>query len=100
MVKAETAFERTCGLLGKPALCDDQGLWIAPCKSVHTFGMRYSLDIVYLDRRQQIQKIRSHMRPARVSWHLLAQSVIELRGGTAAALGLEAGDELRWLAYD
>lgn len=98
--KTETALERSRGLLGKPALGDGEGLWIAPCNSVHTFGMRYPLDVIYLDRRQQIRKIRSHLRPARLSWHLLARSVIELRGGAAQALGLELGDQLRWSVHD
>ncbi|HKJ61298.1 MAG TPA: DUF192 domain-containing protein [Hyphomicrobiales bacterium] len=100
MAKTETALERIRGLLGKPALQDNQGFWIAPCNSVHTFGMRYPLDIVYLDRRQQIKKIRHDLKPFRISWHFLARSVIELRAGAVEALGLRAGDELQWVTHD
>lgn len=98
--KTETALERTRGLLGKPAMSDNQGFWIAPCNSVHTFGMRYPLDIVYLDRQQQISRIKPHLKPFRVSWYLLARSVIELRAGAVEALGLRAGDELHWMGHD
>ena len=98
--KTESVRERTRGLLGRPALQTHQGFWIKPCNSVHTFGMRYPIDIVYLDRQQQIRKIRPNLKPSRISWHLLARSVIELQAGAVKALDLRTGDELQWAAHD
>ena len=75
--------DRRKGLLGRECLGDGEGLWIVPCEAVHTFGMRFAIDLVYLDRKHRVIKTRSQVRPWRVSTCLTAHSVIELAPGTS-----------------
>jgi uncharacterized membrane protein (UPF0127 family) len=56
--KARTGAARRKGLLGRESLLPGEGLWIAPCESVHTFFMRFPIDLVYLDRKLQVRKVR------------------------------------------
>ena len=65
---AQTSVERMVGLLGRDGLSDDAGLLLRPCGAVHTFGMRFAIDVVFLDRKQQVLEIsmRCH-RAARCS---------------------------------
>ena len=94
--KTESMSERSRGLLGSEKLSKNEGLWIFPCNSVHSFGMRYSLDIIYLNSDLQIRSIRKDMKPARISLDLFAKSVLELDAGAADQLGLKVGDKVVW----
>ncbi len=95
--KTQHALERTKGLLGLPALSDEQGLWIIPCNSIHTFGMQYPLDIIYLDRNGRIKKIVENIKPRRMSFSLFAKSVLELKTGTVKRLKITMGHTLQWI---
>ncbi len=53
---AHTGAKRRKGLLGRDGLAAGDGLWIAPCESVHTFFMRFPIDLVYLDREKKDQE--------------------------------------------
>src|ERR1035438_3138649 len=64
---AETAPQRSKGLLGREGLAPGEGLWIVPCESVHTFFMRFPIDLVYLDRKNKIKKVRSDIGAWRMS---------------------------------
>ncbi|MGH9562296.1 MAG: DUF192 domain-containing protein [Terracidiphilus sp.] len=92
--KAHTAATRNKGLLGRDSLPAGEGLWIAPCESVHTFFMRFPIDLVYLDRKLRVKKVRHGVRAWRVSACLTAYSVLELPAGTAAATQTERGDQV------
>jgi hypothetical protein len=61
---------------------------------VHTFGMRFAIDLVYLDRKHRVVKTRSQVRPWRVSTCLTAHSVIELAPGTIHNTRTMRGDTL------
>jgi len=91
---ASTGERRRKGLLGRTGLAHGEGLWIVPCESVHTFFMRFALDLVYLDRRQRVRKLRSAVGPWRVSACLSAHSVLELPAGTIHATQTQRGDTL------
>jgi uncharacterized membrane protein (UPF0127 family) len=93
---AENVLERMRGLLGRPPLADDQGLLISPCSSVHTFGMGYPIDLVFLDRAWQIRRIVAALRPLRMAWAPGAHMTLELAPGVAGALRLEPGQALAW----
>ena len=56
---AGTGPSRNKGLLGRDGLLPGEGLWIVPCEAVHTFFMRFPIDLVYLDRKNRIKKVRS-----------------------------------------
>jgi uncharacterized membrane protein (UPF0127 family) len=87
---------RRKGLLGRDGLSAGEGLWIVPCESVHTIGMRFPIDLVYLDRNKKVKKIRSGVAPWRLSACLSAHSVIELASGTIQTTQTRAGDKLEF----
>ncbi len=91
---ADTSAKRQKGLLGRASLPAGQGLWIVPCEGVHTCGMRFAIDIVYLDRKKRVRKVRRSMMPWRLSMCLFAHSVLELPAGVVTQTGAQAGDQL------
>jgi uncharacterized protein len=89
---ADSATKRSKGLLGRNGLGSGEGLWIVPCESVHTFFMRFAIDLVYLDRNNRVKKVRSVVGPWRVSACLTAHSVLELPAGTICNTQTAVGD--------
>lgn len=71
-----------------------EGLWIVPCESVHTFFMRFPIDLVYLDRKRKVRKVRRAVPAWRVSVCVTAHSVLELPAGIVERSGTAVGDEL------
>ncbi len=91
---ADNAYTRRKGLLGRDGLSEGGGLWIFPCESVHTFRMRFAIDLVYLDRNYVVKKVRSRVPPGRMSACFTAQSILELPAGTVEETGTRAGDRI------
>ncbi len=91
---ADRGSARTRGLLGRQSLGEGEGLWIVPCEAVHTFGMRFAVDLVFLDRRNVVRKVRSSVPPWRLSGCLRARSVLELSAGTLERTPIRPGDKL------
>ena len=91
---ADTSQKRRTGLLKHTKLDAGDGLWIVPCESVHSFFMKFAIDVVYLDRKHKIKKVRRGMAPWRISACLMAHSVLELPTGTIVQTGTQAGDQL------
>jgi uncharacterized membrane protein (UPF0127 family) len=91
---ADTSLKRQKGLLGRDKLLDGSALWIVPCESIHTFGMRFPIDVLYLDRRQKVRKVLRAMRPWRLSVCVFAHSVLELPAGVIGRTNTQAGDQL------
>lgn len=85
---------RRKGLLGRDGLAPGEGLWIVPCESVHTFFMRFPIDLVYLDRKHRVRKVRHAVGAWRLSACLTAHSILELPAGTVLASKTERGDSL------
>jgi hypothetical protein len=93
---ADTGAKRNKGLLGRKGLSTGEGLWIVPCESVHTVGMQFPIDLVYLNRSHRIQKTRSNVRPWRISACLSAHSILELPSGTIRETQSCTGDMLEF----
>lgn len=91
---ADTSAKRRKGLLGRDSLPIGHGLWIVPCESVHTYGMRFPIDVLYLDRKKRVRKLRRAMPPWRLSLCLSAHSVLELPAGTIEQTKTQPGDQL------
>jgi uncharacterized membrane protein (UPF0127 family) len=91
---ADTSAKRRVGLLKHERLDPGTGLWIVPCESVHTFFMKFPIDLVYLDKKKKVSKVRNAVPAWRLSACLTAHSILELPAGTAARTGTQAGDEL------
>ena len=91
---ADTSAKRRVGLLKHDHLGPGEGLWIVPCESVHTFFMKFAIDLVYVDKKHRVRKVRHAVGPWRLSACLTAHSIIELPAGVARETGTVAGDEL------
>lgn len=92
-----TAFDsqaRRTGLLKHAQLPAGHALVIAPCNAIHTFFMRFAIDVLFVARDGRVLKVRSHVEPWRIAASLRAHAVIELASGTAQHTGTVAGDTL------
>jgi hypothetical protein len=94
---ADGYFSRLLGLLGKTGRWarPGQGLWILPSHGVHTIGMLFAIDLVFLDRDKRVVQTEEYLRPFRISRvKLKAQSVLELPPHTVFRSGTQVGDLL------
>ena len=89
-------LERMCGLLFSPPLNINEGLLIAPCSSIHTFGMRYAIDLVFLDKNWTIVKTVKSLKPWRMAASKTANMVLELAANSLEQLPLKTGQQLEW----
>lgn len=92
---ADSFFRRLKGLLGTTSLPGGQGLLIRPCNSVHTFGMRYSIDVLFVGKDNRIQKIVPAMPSGRIAVSSGSAYVIELPAGTVQTTNTKTGDQLQ-----
>lgn len=93
----ETAFEsadRKKGLLGRDGLASGQALVIAPTNLVHTFAMRFPIDILFVARDGRVLKVRTSVPPRRIAGSWGAFAVVELAAGQAAASDTRPGDSI------
>ena len=90
VAQARRRKERMAGLAGLDAIAPHEALHIPRCRSVHTFGMRFSLDLVWLDRRGEVVRVDRDVPPRRLRTCLRARSVVEAPAGRADAF-LAAG---------
>ena len=94
-VLADTLFLRMKGLLDKKYIKKGQALIIKPCDSVHTFFMRFAIDVIFVDRQQKVDLAISSLKPWRLSrlcWR--AKFAIELPCGAIRDSHTEKGDEI------
>lgn len=96
VMQTTTALERMRGLLGRPQLQPDEALLIAPCWSIHTLGMHYAIDVVFLTGNLQIRRIVENLVPLRLAWSTGSAMVLELAAGAVSRLQLSPGLELAW----
>jgi uncharacterized protein len=93
----EPAFDserRRRGLLGRDGLPEGAAIVIAPSNAVHTFFMRFPIDVVFVGRDGRVLKVRRAMPAGRISAALTAFAVIETAAGGAERAGVEPGDRL------
>lgn len=89
---ANTRATRRTGLLGRPGLAAGEGLWIVPCRGVHTIGMRFSIDVLTLDAGGTVIDRVAAMPPWRIRLPRRgAAGVLELPAGTLDASGTAVG---------
>ena len=98
---AETPAFRRRGLLGTESLPDGQGLLMIPCRHVHTFGMRYAIDVAFIDASWTVRRVVHRLKPGRLSPLVLkGRAVLELPAGKIKETGTEKGDMLDALSAD
>ena len=94
---ASSSFSRMKGLLGVEGLSPGQGLWICPCKSIHSLGMAFEFDALFLDGRMRVVSLYQRFRKNRLSrFYWDARGVLELPEGTIERTGTEVGDEIEF----
>jgi uncharacterized membrane protein (UPF0127 family) len=92
---ADNPYRRMKGLLGRANLSPGQGLIIKPCSSIHTFFMRFAIDVAFLDKENKIIKIIENLVPFRFTpLYFKAAFAVELPAGTLKASQTQAGDFL------
>lgn len=92
--QATTFWKRLKGLLGTDWLPAGEALIIRPCNSVHTIGMNYPIDVVFLDDMFQVVKIAEHLHPGRLAVSNGSSIAVELPAGAAALGRIAIGDRL------
>ena len=92
---ADTPMARLKGLIGKLTLGLDEGLWIVPSRGIHTVGVLFPLDLVYLDEGHKVIHVVESFPTFRIS-PLIAQaaSVLELSTHTIYSSQTQPGDQL------
>lgn len=92
---ADNVLARSAGLLGTTQPDIQKALYLVPCKAVHTFGMKYSLDVVFLDIQGRVVKLVENLRPNQMTSLVpRANCALELPPDTIAANPIAVGDEL------
>lgn len=92
---ADTFFARLVGLLRTPGLEPGQGLYIAPCSQIHMFGMKYAIDVVFMDKKGIVVGLCKSIPPGKASaLYARAHGCVELPAGTIEDTGTQEGDEI------
>lgn len=91
---ADKPWNRMVGLLGRRGLADGRAIILRPADSIHTMFMRFSLDVLFLDRDRTVLRVMRDMRPGRLGRAKGAREVIEMASGRLPH-DLEPGDKLR-----
>ena len=92
---ADTPFSRIVGLLKHKSLSPDQGMVITHCRSIHMFFMRFSIDVIFIDKNNRIVGLVKAIRPFRMSpYFFKASSAIELPVGTIEKTKTSIGDQI------
>ncbi len=92
---ADNAWTRLRGLLGHKPLQPGEGLLLRGEKAIHTIGMGFAIDVLFLDRDGIVRHLIPAMVPLRASPYVSASSdVLELPAGTAARTGTRVGDHI------
>ena len=93
--RADSFLTRLLGLLRRKRLAPEEALWLVPGKAVHTVGMKFPIDVLFIDRGKKVVAVVPGMVPNRATrFYFAAHSVLELPKGTIIKSRTEAGDQL------
>lgn len=95
IASADKFWSRFRGLLGRSGLDEGEGLLISPCWSIHCFGMKFSIDAIFLDKDYRVVAIHPDMKPGAMASNRKARYVLEIKAGEAARHNLQIGEQLR-----
>jgi uncharacterized membrane protein (UPF0127 family) len=91
---AESARERMVGLLGRDSLESNEALWLQPCRSIHTFGMRFPVDVLFVDQAGCVVAVHREVGCARLLFSLRGRTALEMQSGIALRHSIQVGDQL------
>jgi len=95
--RVEPAFDshtRRKGLLGRESMSTDEVLIIAPCNAIHTFFMRFAIDVAFVSRSGQVVKLSRDVRPGRIAMSPRAFAALEFTAGVIDRAKIQPGDRL------
>ena len=100
-VLADTFWTRGKGLLGRKSLASDEGILLSPGSSIHMFGMKFAIDVIYLTREDVVTDVVENIGPGQM--HVAKDqtgagkpfAALEVAAGTVARTGVQIGDQLR-----
>lgn len=95
VVVSDSFWLRLRGLLFRPVLAADHAMLISPCNQIHTFGMRYPIDVVFLDKDGCVIKIFYSVPPNCIRRCGSASKVLELLAGSSDFFDIKVGDVLK-----
>ena len=91
---ADRMFSRMKGLLGRNSLAEDEGILIRPAPSIHTFFMRFPIDVAFLSKEGEVLKVAENVGPWRARSCRGAHAVLELSAGETQRRGIAVGQRL------
>jgi uncharacterized protein len=94
VLTAVTFLERAGGLLFRPKLNINELLLLKPCSSIHTIGMKYDIDIIYLSKKGEILKIIKNLKPLKFSICFRANMVLEFASSELRIFNFKLGDQV------
>jgi hypothetical protein len=93
---AGSFFQRLVGLLNRGELSSSEGLLFYKAPSIHTFGMKFSIDVLFLDAFRCVTAVHHRVKPNRVLPYRKSRFTLELLAGQAEEKGIKERDQLRW----
>mgnify|MGYP000858221393 FL=1 len=87
-------LQRARGLLGRASIAADEALLIQPCAAIHTFGMRFAIDVVFIDPQGKVLSVCEALGPWRAARCRGAAAVLEMAPGAARREGLAPGTSI------
>ena len=95
LIKASNLKQRVQGLIGHPELKPHQAFWITNCPSIHTFFMKFPLDVIFTDQVFTVTSVFENVRAGKILWGgLKSQNVFEMKAGQITAYQFNKGDQL------
>ena len=95
MAPADTLLMRLRGLLGRIRLKPDDGIWLVPSRGIHTIGMLFAIDLIYLDAANRVIHLVEQLGPFRISpIRIKCASILELKSRAIYSSNTQIGDEL------
>jgi uncharacterized membrane protein (UPF0127 family) len=92
---ADTHVARLLGLIGRMRLRSDEAVWIVPSRGIHTFGLMFPIDVIYLDAQNRVIHVIENLGPLRIAGiRRQCASVLELPARTIYGTGTQVGDQL------
>jgi len=98
--RADTGQTRRVGLLNRSGLQKGEGLWIVPTEAIHTFFMRFAIDVLFLDKKKRVVKAVPRMGAWRMAFSWRGRTVVELPSGVIEETGTQVGDELEMIEQE
>ena len=101
VIRGDCFFKRLVGLSNKKEMKESEGCWLMPCNQIHTYGMSFPIDVLFLSKDGEILEMQLNFAPQKISKCVRnADSVLELCANRAEIKSLKIGDKIRFITMD